>query len=89
MGAAAAHSGRFLTPTADEWVRAGTLLERRARLYGTLRARDHLADVLILVSAARIGGEILTANLRHFEAWAELARRAGLDVAVSAASGAF
>ena len=89
MGAAAAHSGRFLTPTADEWVQAGTLLERRARLYGALRAPDHLADMLILLSAARIGGEIRTGNLRHFEAWAELARRAGLDVTVRAAPAAF
>ena len=80
---------RLLVPTADEWVVAGTLLARRARLYGAVRPRDHLPDVLIVVSAARIGGEILTANARDFEAWAELARRAGLDVSVKAISATY
>lgn len=71
---------RLLVPTSDEWVQAGTLIARRIRLHGTLRPRDHLADVLIVVSTARVAGEVLTANRRHFEAWTELARRAGLDV---------
>jgi predicted nucleic acid-binding protein len=79
----AAKAGRLLVPTADDWVRAGILVARRVRLYGTLRPRDHLADVLIVVSAARVGGEVHTANRRHFEAWAGLARRAGLDVTVA------
>jgi hypothetical protein len=39
---------------------------------------------LIVVSAARVAGEIVTANRRHFEAWTDLARRAGLDVWVGA-----
>ena len=63
---------------------AGTLLSRRARLYGAVRPRDHLADLLILLSAARIEGEVWTANIGHFEMWADLARRGGLDVTVAA-----
>jgi len=73
---------RLLVPTAEDWQVAGRLLSRRARLWGMLRARDHLADVLIVVSAARLGGEILTGNRAHFEAWAALARRSGMDVTV-------
>jgi predicted nucleic acid-binding protein len=79
----AAAARQFLAPSPQDWIQAGTLLARRVRLHGTLRPRDHLADVLIVVSTARIGGEIVTANLRHFEAWAELARRAGLGVTVT------
>jgi hypothetical protein len=71
-------------PTLDEWMQAGTLIARRIRLQGLLRPRDHLADVLIVVSAARLTGDIVTANRRHFEAWTALARRAGLDVALAA-----
>lgn len=74
---------RLLIPTADEWRTAGRLLARRVRLYGPLRPRDHLADVLILVSAARIGGTVVTANVRHFTMWASLASAAGLDVRVT------
>jgi hypothetical protein len=58
-------------------------MARRVRLHGAVRPRDHLADVLIVVSAARLAGEILTANRRHFEPWTALARRSGLDVTVA------
>ena len=75
---------RMLVPSAEDWAAAGQLLARRARLWGALRPRDHLADVLIVVSAARVIGEIVTANRTHFEAWADLARRSGLDVIVRA-----
>jgi predicted nucleic acid-binding protein len=73
----------LLVPTAAEWARAGRLMARHVRLRGPIRPRDHLADVLILVSAARLRGEVLTANLRHFEAWAKLAAAARLDVTVA------
>ncbi len=73
---------RLLVPGAGDWSAAGRLIARRVRLSGTLRPRDHLSDVLIVVSAARIGGEILTANRAHFEAWARLARRGGMNVTV-------
>ncbi len=80
-GAERAH--RLLVPTADEWVYAGQLLARRTRLQGAVHPRDHLADLLIVVSAARIAGQILTANRRHFEVWTELARQSGFDVTVA------
>ena len=73
---------RLLTPTAGEWARAGRLIARRIRLEGSLRSRDHLADVLIVVSAARLNGVVVTANVRHFEAWARLATAASLDVTI-------
>ncbi|MBI3974077.1 MAG: PIN domain-containing protein [Chloroflexi bacterium] len=74
---------RLLIPTAGEWARAGRLMGRSARLYGNLRPRDHLADVLILISAARLNGTVVTANLRHFERWAKLATSSGLNVTVA------
>jgi predicted nucleic acid-binding protein len=74
---------RILTPILDDWEQAGRLIARRTRLQGALRPRDHLADVLILLSAARLKGTVLTANLRHFDAWAQLARAAGMDVTVA------
>lgn len=79
----AARGQRLLVPSSDEWAAAGSLIARRIRLHGFLRPRDHLADVLIVVSAARLGGDIMTANRRHFEDWTGLARRAGLDVALA------
>jgi predicted nucleic acid-binding protein len=78
----AERAGKLLVPTEDDWIAAGRLLSRRSRLVGAVRPRDHLADVLIVLTAARIGGEILTANLAHLDVWVDLARRGGLDVAV-------
>lgn len=74
---------RLLTPTSADWLQAGRLIGRGIRLYGAMRPRDHLADVLIIVSAARLHGTVVTANLRHFERWAQLASNAGLDVTVT------
>jgi len=50
---------RLLVPGAAHWARAGRLLARRVRLDGALQPRDHLADVLILISAARLGAELV------------------------------
>lgn len=71
---------RLLTPTSGEWARAGRLIGRAVRLRGALRPRDHLADVLIVVSAARLGGVVVSANERHMRPWVRLARAAGLSV---------
>jgi hypothetical protein len=78
-----AQQQRLLVPTFEDWSAAGTLMARRVRLEGAIRPRDHLGDVLIVVSAARLGGEIQTANRQHFAAWIRLARRAGLDVTLA------
>ena len=82
MAERAALRGRLLTPTHEDWVRAGQLFERRSRLAGRMQPRDHLADLLILLTAARVGGAVLTTNVRHFEAWAEVARASDVEVGV-------
>jgi len=70
---------RVLTPTADEWARAGRLINRAIRLRGAMQPRDHLADVLIVHLAARLRGAVVTANVVDFDGWVSLGR---LDVAV-------
>lgn len=76
-------SDRLLTPDEDDWVLAGRLINRHVRTIGDIRPRDHLADVLILVSAAGIQGTVRTANVRHFQTWRRLAVASGLDVTVT------
>jgi predicted nucleic acid-binding protein len=76
---------RLLVPASDDWARAGRMIARHVRLWGAVRPRDHLADALVVLAAARVGGEVLTANVQHLEVWARQARRSGLDVLVSAA----
>ena len=59
------------------------MLARYVRLHGPLRPRDHLADVLILVTAARVGATVVTLNVRHFDMWGRQAQASGLDVTVT------
>lgn len=78
-----ARGQRLLTPTQEDWRLAGQLIARCIRLYGAITPRDHLADVLIVVVAARLRGTVVTANRRHFERWVDIARRARHDVTVT------
>lgn len=73
-----------VTPSHEDHTLAGQLLARGRRLAGDLRARDHLVDALIVLSAAQVGGTVVSLNVRHMERWAGLARRAGRDVRVRA-----
>ena len=75
-------TNRLLTPTHDEWVIAATLVARYSRTRGEVALPHHLHDALIAVSTARLQGEVVTANTKHFETWAALARDNGLDVIV-------
>jgi predicted nucleic acid-binding protein len=74
---------RVLTPTAGDWAMAGRVIARRIRLSGEIEPRDHLADVLIVASTARLKGTVVSANIRHIEAWVTLAQGAGLDVTLA------
>ena len=84
LGREAERGDRLLVPVAQDWIAAGRLIAPRVRVHGAIRPRDHLADVLVVLAAARLGGEVLTANVHHLETWARLARRAGHDVIVRA-----
>ena len=75
-------AGRVAVPSLSDWALAGRLLARRMRLQGALEPRDHLNDLLILLSAARLDGTVSTANVHHFEAWLPLLRASRLNVRV-------
>jgi predicted nucleic acid-binding protein len=64
-----ASAGLTLTPTFDDWCSAGTMMARYAHLHGRIDPRDHVNDVLIVLSAAQIGGILLTWNIEDFQRW--------------------
>jgi predicted nucleic acid-binding protein len=74
--------GFMVTPSEDDHLLAGILLSRQRRLTGDLQVRDHVVDLLIVLSTSQLTGTVLTANVRHLAQWAALARRAGRDVRV-------
>jgi predicted nucleic acid-binding protein len=79
---------RLLVPTDQEWLTAAQVLERYSRQHGALKPSDHMDDLLIVLSAARVAGEVVTANVVDFRRWARTLRHAGHDVLVSAHTGA-
>ena len=74
--------GYYLVPSYEDWTRAGEVIHRRAVLKGPFEARHHLADVLVVLTAANINGLVLTYNLGHMRTWAKYARKSGHDVLV-------
>jgi predicted nucleic acid-binding protein len=60
---------RVVTPTADEWLRAGSILARYQNLFGHVDPVDHLNDILILLSAERLHADLATENGQHFQIW--------------------
>ncbi|MBI2897679.1 MAG: PIN domain-containing protein [Deltaproteobacteria bacterium] len=72
----------LVVPTADDWASAGQAIRRHRRVHGEVRPRDHIDDVLILISSARAGAEVVTENASHFTRWASLFRRMGIATRV-------
>lgn len=75
--------GRIVTPTHEEWLRAGKMLARYQNRFGHIEPSDHVNDVLILLAAERLGAELATENGDHFRLWAKFRpkpRRPGLVV---------
>jgi len=72
---------RYLTPTGADWEQAGQMINHM-RDKGIIDPRPHLADLLIVLAAARVQGAVLTKNVHHMTMWAEAARRSGWKVTV-------
>lgn len=64
----------IVTPEHDDWIAAGVILARFARLHGRVAPRDHLADLLITLCAARCSATVVTRNVRDMARWAALIR---------------
>jgi len=75
-----AQTGWVLTPTLEDWTAAADLIGRHSRVHGHIEARDHLADVLLVLSAGQVRGEIVTTDISHLRRWVRAARRSGVEV---------
>jgi predicted nucleic acid-binding protein len=74
--------GFLIVPTVEDWTRAGQGIRRYRSLYGDIEPREHLNDVLILLSGARAGAEVVTENAKPFTRWAALFRHMRVPVRV-------
>ncbi len=60
---------RVVTPAFAEWLRAGRILARYQNRFGHIVPGDHIGDILILLTAERLGADLATENGRHFQLW--------------------
>lgn len=74
--------GFLIVPTSEDWARAGQGIRRYCHLYGDIEPREHMNDVLILLSGARAGAQVVTENARPFIRWAALFGRMRVAVRV-------
>jgi predicted nucleic acid-binding protein len=61
--------GRIVTPTHEEWLRAGAILARYQRRFGHVEPSAYVNDVLIALAAERLGAALATENGEHFRLW--------------------
>lgn len=65
------HAGRVIAPTHDDWARAANVQGAIWDALPSLRNRTLLHDILIVLSARRVGALVVTENRRDFELIAE------------------
>jgi len=76
--------GYLIAPSADDWALAGQAIRRHRTLHGEIEPRDHMHDLLILLSGARAGVVVVTENAGHFLRWAGILRKMGIPARVQA-----
>lgn len=77
--------GQKIVGTApDDWLLAGRCLARYVERWGRVRPRDHLADALVAVTAARLGATVAAEDVRGMTRWAWAMRRLGAGLRVEA-----
>jgi predicted nucleic acid-binding protein len=59
----------------EDWVVAGRCLFTYSVRWGKVKPRDHLADVLVAVAAARMGATLVSEDLPQMTRWSWALRR--------------
>ena len=72
----------IIETTVEDWILAGRCIAIYAMRLGKVKTRDHIFDVLITITAAKIGAALATENLRHMKRWKEILARIGKRVKV-------
>jgi predicted nucleic acid-binding protein len=64
-----------LNAEVEDWVVAGRCLFAYSARWGKVRPRDHLADVLVAVAAAKMGATLVSEDLPQMTRWSWALRR--------------
>jgi predicted nucleic acid-binding protein len=75
---------KIVGTASDDWLLAGRCLARYAERWGRVRPRDHVADALVAVTAARLRATVVAEDVRGMARWAWALRRLGAEIRVEA-----
>lgn len=67
---------------AEEWMLAGRCLSYYSARWGKIKPRDHLADLLVAVSALKVGALLGSRDLMQMRRWSWVLRRLGRKLEV-------
>ena len=70
----------LLGTEADDWVLVGRCLSYYSARWGKVKPRDHLADVLVVVAAVRLGAVVMSEDLKQMRRWSSVLRRLGRNL---------
>jgi predicted nucleic acid-binding protein len=59
----------LLEAKVEDWVLAGRCLSYYSIRWGRIKPRDHLADVLVAVTALRVGAVLASEDLKQMRRW--------------------
>ena len=68
--------------TTDDWILAGRCIATYSMRFGKIRPRDHILDVLIAISATKVGAILSTENVDDMNRWKGVLARMGKKVKV-------
>lgn len=66
----------------EDWVLAGRCLSYYSGRWGKIRPRDHLADVLVAVSALKLGAVLISEDLKQMRRWSGILGKLGRNLKV-------
>ncbi len=68
----------------EDWVLAGRCLSYYSSRWGKITPRDHLVDVMVAVTAVRLGAALMSEDLRQMRRWSWVLGRLGNRLVVHA-----
>lgn len=72
----------LLGVSAEDWVLAGISLSYYSARWGKIRPRDHLADVLVAITAFKVGASLASEDLGQVRRWRWVLGRLGRKLKV-------
>jgi hypothetical protein len=73
----------LLPALTEDWTLAGRCLARYSSRWGRIVPRDHVADVLVAVTASKLNARLATENVERMIRWQWVLRKLGRTLSIT------